>query len=83
MTRRERKWMKSKHEERKRQWFFRESKKRAFQTFFECNMMGSRVFINESGNVEVKILTTDELIDLKTRLDSGDALPSDTTIYSK
>lgn len=81
MTRRESKWIKAKHEERKRRWFFNEAKKRSWRTFFECNMMGSKVFINETGNVEVKILTTDELIDLKMRLDSGETIPSDTTIY--
>jgi hypothetical protein len=82
MTKRERKWLKAKREERNRRRFFREAKKRAFRSFFECNMMGSRVFLNEAGNVEYKILTTDELLDLKIRLDSGEILPDDTTIYA-
>lgn len=82
MTKRERKWLKTKHEERTRRWFFREAKMRTFRSFFECNMMGSMVFLNEAGNVEIKILTTDELLDLKMRLDSGEALPDDMTIYA-
>ncbi len=81
MTKRESKWVNAKHEERKRRWFYRETKKLTLRTFFDCNMMGSRVFLNEAGNVEVKILTTDELLDLKMRLDSGEVTPTDTTIY--
>lgn len=75
MNKRERKWLKAKQDKRRRQWFYKETRNRTFRTFFECNMMGSRVFLNEAGKVEVKILTTDELIDLKMRLDSGEVLP--------
>lgn len=81
MTKREHIWLKAKWEERKRRWFYREARKRTYRSFFECNMMGSRVFLNEAGKVEVKILTTEELIDLKMRLDAGEILPSDTTIW--
>lgn len=81
MTKRERKWLKAKLEERKFRRFYGECRQRAMHSFFECNMMGSKVFLNEAGKVEVKILTTNELLDLKMKLDSGEIIPSDTTIY--
>jgi len=70
MTKRERKWLKSKQEERGRRRFFREAKKRIWRTFFDVNMAATEVFLNQEGKVEVKILTTEELIDLKARMDA-------------
>ena len=79
MTKRERKWIKRKREERARRWFYRESKRQMYNSLFSCNMMGSKVFINDKGNVEVKILTIEECLDLKARIDAGEATPEDTT----
>lgn len=82
MTAREKKWLKAKHEERKRKWFFMEIKNRMFQSVFECNMMGSKVFKNEKGNIEVKILTPGECFELKSKIDAGEAIPEDTVFRS-
>lgn len=80
MTKRERKWLKVKLEERGRKRFFREATQRIYQTYFEVNMAATKVFLNEDGKVEVKVLTTDELIDLKVRMDAGELMPDDTII---
>ena len=77
MTKRERKWLKHKHKERGRRRFFREARKRIWRTFFDVNMAATRVFLNEEGNVEVKVLTTEELMDLKVRMDAGELMPDD------
>lgn len=80
MTKGERKWLKAKWEERSRKRFYLEARKRIWRTFFDVNMAATKVFINEQGNVEMKILTTDELIDLKARIDAGELMPDDTII---
>ncbi len=80
MTTRERKWIKLKQEERARRRFYRDAKKQMFASLFECNMMGSKVFINDKGNVEVKILTIEECLDMKARIDAGEATPEDIKI---
>lgn len=80
MTKRERKWLKTKHYDRSLRRFYREARKRIWRTFFDVNMAATKVFLNEEGNVEVKILTTDELMDLKVRLDAGELMPDDTMI---
>lgn len=78
MTNRERKWIKYKHEGRKRRRLFREMKKRIFQSIFECNTMGSKVFKNDKGEIEVKILTSEECFELKSKIHSGEVIPEDT-----
>lgn len=79
MTKRESKWIKAKCEERKRRQFYIEMKKRMYQSIFECNMMGSRVFRNDSGNIEVKVLTPEECFELKAKIDAGVSIPEDTS----
>jgi hypothetical protein len=79
MTKRERKWLKARQQERGRRRFYREARKRIWRTFFDVNMAATKVFINEAGNVEVKILTTEELLDLKVKMDAGELMPDDTT----
>ncbi len=79
MTARERKWIKRRLEERSRRRFYREAKRQMFNSLFDCNMMGSKVFLNDKGYVEVKILTVEECLDLKARIDAGEATPEDTT----
>lgn len=78
MTKRERKYMKDRREERELKLFYRQARKQAWLTVFECNMMGSRIFLNEDGNVEAKILSTQELIELKSKIDNGESVPEDT-----
>jgi len=49
---------------------------------YQFGYIGTRVFLNDSGKVEVKVLSLDECLDLKAKIDSGEII-SDEYIIQK
>jgi hypothetical protein len=61
---------------------FGRMKQKLWGSFVDGNVMGSRVFMNEKGQVEVKILTAAECFEVLDREKRGELISEEYTIYN-
>lgn len=64
-------------------FFRKEMYRRTMDTYLEVIMMGTNVFINDKGNVEVKVLTTSECLYWDKKIKMGEVIPEGITIYNE
>lgn len=57
--------------------------RKMMDTAFEINMCGTWIGLNDKGQVEVRVLTVGELLDLKAKYNDFKDLPAEYKVYTE